>query len=129
MAEASRSASTLARLRSTAATRITDGLLSSSGKVAGIGLATALVTLAFTIWLRIELAEQAAYRGPLSRAAAAMVGHGFSALRALESRGLGYAESRDRRRRAVPDFCQFQPFGIVRGGGWGLCRSVAGPWR
>ena len=72
MSDASRSASTLARLRSTAASRLTDGLLSSGGKVAGIGLATALVTLGFTIWLRVELAEQAELRGPLARSAAVL---------------------------------------------------------
>jgi hypothetical protein len=69
VSDSSRSASTIARLRSTAASRINDSLLTSNGKVAGIGLATALLTLAFTIWFRTELNHQAEYGAPLARAA------------------------------------------------------------
>ena len=48
VATASRSASAIRRLRSRAGSRIMDGLLASSGKVAGVGLVTAILTLGFT---------------------------------------------------------------------------------
>ncbi len=72
MSSSSRSSSTFAQLRSSAAMRLTEGLLSSGGKVAGVGLAMALLTLGFTIWFRIELGYQAEIGGPLARAASVL---------------------------------------------------------
>jgi len=47
-----------------------DVLLSSSGKVAGVGLAVAVLTLLFTIWFRVELGYQSQVGSPLARTAA-----------------------------------------------------------
>ncbi|TFH24484.1 MAG: serine/threonine protein kinase [Myxococcales bacterium] len=65
----SRTASTIQRLRSRAGSRITEGLLSSNGKVAAIGLATAVLTLIFTIWFQISLRHQSTVGAPMVRAA------------------------------------------------------------
>lgn len=69
MADSSRTATSLGQLRTNVASRITEGLLSSNGKVAALGLLMAVVTLSFTIWIQLELREQANTRGPLAQAA------------------------------------------------------------
>ena len=45
-------------LGASASNRLTEGLLASSGKVATVGLVTAVVTLLFAIWFGIELRRQ-----------------------------------------------------------------------
>ncbi len=83
MASPSRTAS-LRRLGASAGNRLTEGLLSSSGKVAGVGLATALLTLAFTIWFGVELGYQSKVGAPLARSTAeinAAINQSLAALR------------------------------------------------
>ena len=69
---ASSSKSSLWRMGASASTRLTEGLLSSNGKVAGVGLVTALMTLGFAIWFGVELRYQSDVGAPLARSAAAM---------------------------------------------------------
>ena len=52
--------------------RITDGLLSSGGTVAAIGLISATLTLVFVIWFVLELQQQSKVGAPLARSAAVM---------------------------------------------------------
>ncbi|HIG43189.1 MAG: hypothetical protein ABGY96_03255 [bacterium] len=64
--------------------RITDGLLSSSGTVAVIGLISATLTLLFVIWFVLELQQQSRVGAPLARSAAvlnASINQSLSALR------------------------------------------------
>jgi len=80
-----RGASSLRRLGATAGNRLTEGLLSSNGRVAGIGLMTALLTLIFTIWFRMELGYQSEVGMPMSRAATELAGSINESLAALNS--------------------------------------------
>ncbi len=85
MASPRRNGSTLRRLRSGLGIRLTESLLSSSGRVAGVGLATAALTLGFTIWFRFDLVHQSEVEGPLSRSASeleASIARSLAALRA-----------------------------------------------
>ena len=64
--------------------RITDGLLSSGGTVAAIGLISATLTLVFVIWFVLELQQQSKVGAPLARSAAVMnssINESLSALR------------------------------------------------
>jgi len=79
----SRGASSLKRLGASAGSRLTEGLLSSNGRVAAIGLSTALLTLIFTIWFRIELGYQSEVGAPMARAAAELAGSIDASLAAL----------------------------------------------
>ncbi len=69
---ASGSKSSLWRLGASASSRLTEGLLSSNGRVAGVGLITALVTIGFTVWFGVELRYQSEVGAPLARSAAVM---------------------------------------------------------
>jgi len=93
------SGSSLRRFRPSASNRLTEGLLSSSGKVAGIGLATAVLTLAFTIWFRVELGYQSEVGAPMARSAVelnASINQSLAALRAWVAYGdARAAEERD----------------------------------
>ena len=51
---------------------VVEKLLSSNGIVAGVALATALLTLGFAVWISVELAYLSRVGAPLSRAAAVM---------------------------------------------------------
>ena len=96
---ASRTASSLWRLGASASNRITEGLLSSSGKVAAVGLASALVTLVFTIWFRVELGYQSKVGAPMARAAAelnAAINQSLAALRGW----VAYGDPRSAEERA-----------------------------
>jgi tRNA A-37 threonylcarbamoyl transferase component Bud32 len=84
VASPSSSTSSIKRLRASASNRLTEGLLASGGRVAGIGLATALITLIFTIWFRVELGYQSEVGAPMARYAAdlnAAINRSLAALR------------------------------------------------
>jgi tRNA A-37 threonylcarbamoyl transferase component Bud32 len=84
------SKSTLFRLGASAGARLTEGLLSSNGKVAGVGLFTALATLGFTIWFGVELRYQSEVGAPLARSAAEMnaaINQSLAALRGWAAYG------------------------------------------
>ncbi|MEH6569300.1 MAG: serine/threonine-protein kinase [Halioglobus sp.] len=72
MASPSSSGSTLRRVTSNASRRLTEGLLSSSGTIATVGLVTAMLTLGFVIWFVVELQQQSRVGAPLARSAAVM---------------------------------------------------------
>ncbi len=100
MAARASSASTIKRLRTSASNRLTEALLSSSGKVAGVGLATATLTLGFAIWFGLELRHQSEVGAPLARSAAvlnASINQSLAALRGWVA--YGDAGSRTERSR------------------------------
>jgi hypothetical protein len=72
MATGTSGGSTIRRISSSASRRLTEGLLSSSGSVATVGLITALLTLGFVIWFVLELQQQSRVGAPLARSAAVM---------------------------------------------------------
>jgi tRNA A-37 threonylcarbamoyl transferase component Bud32 len=78
-----RGASSLKRFGASASARLTEGLLASSGRVAAVGLTTAVLTLVFTIWFRIELGYQSEVGAPMARAAAELAGAIDASLAAL----------------------------------------------
>jgi len=78
-----RGALSLKRFGISAGNRLTEGLLSSSGRVAAVGLATALLTLVFTVWFRFELGYQSEVGAPMARAAAELSGSIDASLAAL----------------------------------------------
>lgn len=84
MATGSSRKSSIWRLGASASSRLTEGLLSSNGKVAGVGLATACATLVFAIWFGLELRYESRVGTPLTRTAAVMntsVNQSLAALR------------------------------------------------
>ncbi|MFB3117352.1 MAG: serine/threonine-protein kinase, partial [Myxococcota bacterium] len=100
--------STIKRLRSSASNRLTEALLSSSGKVAGVGLASAMITLGFAIWFGVELRHQSEIGAPLARSAAvlnASLNQSLASLRGWVA--YGDAESRAERSRIWSD--QIEP--------------------
>ena len=72
MSSQTSSASTIRRLSTSASSRLTEGLLSSSGTVASVGLVTALLTFSFVVWFVIELHIQSSISAPLARSAVVM---------------------------------------------------------
>ena len=100
MAGQAGSTSTIKRLRTSASNRLTEALLASSGKVAGVGLATATLTLAFAIWFGFGLRHQSEVGAPLAHSAAvlnASLSQSLAALRAWVA--YGDAASRAERSR------------------------------
>lgn len=98
MADPKSTASSIKRFRAGASSRLTESLLSSSGKVAGVGVATALLTLGFTIWFGFGLRHQSEVGAPLARSAAvlnASINQSLAALRGWVA--YGDAESRAER--------------------------------
>jgi tRNA A-37 threonylcarbamoyl transferase component Bud32 len=87
------SASGIRRLGASASSRLTEGLLSSSGRVATIALAAALLTLAFVIWFRVELGYQSKVGTPQVLAAAELDASINASLAALHS-WVAYGDSR-----------------------------------
>ncbi len=89
------------RLGSSAAHRLTGSLLGSSGKVASVGLVTACLTLAFTLWFRVALEYQTEVAAPAARQALelnASINESLAALRGWVA--FGDPESISRRRSA-----------------------------
>jgi tRNA A-37 threonylcarbamoyl transferase component Bud32 len=78
-------ASGIRRIGASASSRLTEGLLSSSGRVATITLVAALLTLAFVIWFRVELAYQSEVGTPEVLAAAELDASINASLAALHS--------------------------------------------
>ncbi len=68
----SRAGSSIWRRGASASGRLTEGLLSSNGTVATVGLLSAIVTLVFAIWFGLELRYQSQTAAPLARQAAVM---------------------------------------------------------
>jgi serine/threonine protein kinase len=64
--------SSFKRFRRGASGRLVEGLLSSNGIVAGVALATALLTLGFAVWFGVELTRLSRVEAPFARAAAVM---------------------------------------------------------
>ena len=54
------------RLTSSAGSRLTESLLSSSGSIAAVGLVTALLTTGFVLWFVLELRQQSTVTVPWS---------------------------------------------------------------
>jgi tRNA A-37 threonylcarbamoyl transferase component Bud32 len=79
--------------------RITERLLSSSSKVAGVGLVTAVATLVFTIWFRVELAHQSEVAVPLARVASELDSSINQSLAALRG-WVAYGDTRSARERS-----------------------------
>jgi serine/threonine protein kinase len=100
MATGSRRGSSIWRMGASASNRLTEGLLSSSGKVAFVGLATAISTLAFAVWFGFELRYESELGTPMMRAAAVMntsINQSVAALRGWVAYGdPNSLENRDR---------------------------------
>jgi hypothetical protein len=80
----------LRRLGSGASSRLTEGLLSSSGSIAAVGLITALLTTGFVLWFVLELRQQSTITSPMARTAAvlnASLNRSISALRGWTAYG------------------------------------------
>jgi hypothetical protein len=99
MSTRSRSGSSIWRMTAGASSRLTEGLLSSSGSVATVGLVTATVTLGFAIWFGLELGYQSRVGAPLARSAAVMNGSINESLAALRG-WVAYGQIVSKRERA-----------------------------
>lgn len=100
MSSSGRRGSSIWRLGASASNRLTEGLLASSGKVAGVGLVTAGSTLVFAIWFGFELRYESRVGTPMARAAAVMntsINRSLAALRGWVAYGdRGALDERDR---------------------------------
>ncbi len=99
MASETSGTSTIKRLRSSASNRLTEALLSSSGKVAGVGLVTATITLGFAIWFGFELRHQSEVGAPLARSAAVLNASLNQSLAALRG-WVAYGDEQSRAERS-----------------------------
>jgi hypothetical protein len=72
MSTATLRGSSLWRAGASASSRITASLLSSNGRVAAIGLVSAIATLGFAVWFGVELRRESELGTPMMRSAAIM---------------------------------------------------------
>ncbi|MEM1153806.1 MAG: serine/threonine-protein kinase [Pseudomonadota bacterium] len=107
-AKASVQGTSIRRISSGINRKITEGLLSSSGKVASLGLISAVITLTFTIWFVLELRQQSQVDAPLARQAAVLnsaINQSLAALRAW----VAYGELAAKAERAAVWQSKIQP--------------------